>query len=98
MNSRKRLVAATVPFLIVGGLLSISTGDANAATLTCTTTTGNTGGTATCKGVGVWRIHLDCAFGLDEVGGWVHQTGGTVKQVASNTCRISNRKTTVERR
>lgn len=97
MTSKRRVATAIIPFLIAGAVTTTSVVEANASTLTCTTTTGNTGGTATCKGTGVWRIHLDCVADIDQVGPWTRQSGGTLKQSAGRTCAFKNRKTTVEK-
>ena len=97
MHVKRRFLAVILPVLMVGGIVTLGTGEADAATLSCTTTTGNTGGTATCKGSGVWRIRLNCVGQADQTGSWVRQTGGTVRQISTWDCWFKNRQTMVDK-
>lgn len=94
MITKKRVAAVLLSFAVAAGTSVLAAGEASASTLHCTTTTGNTGGSATCTGAGTWRIRLDCAGEPDTVGRYITQKSGTTRQTAE--CTFDNRHTTVE--
>jgi hypothetical protein len=67
---------------------------AHSAKLNCSTRVLNTAATATCSGVGTWRLRLDCKAEPDAVTRWVVQKGGTTK--IGDECTFKARKATVE--